>query len=160
MIGFVSLLNLYLFAPIDSLFVDTRTSWYAPFFATVILVFPMTFVFGMILPVAGRCYAPELETTGSGVGRLYGFNTVGCILGSLLAGFLLIPVIGSTNTVIVLAALNLILGFVLLWLEPAKSPMLRWGIAPACVIFAIPVATIVGHDPFLSTIEKRIGKGG
>ncbi len=158
-IGFISVLNLYLFDPIDSFFVDRSLSIIPPFIATVILVFPMTFIFGMILPVAGRCYAANLDKTGSLVGRLYGFNTVGCILGSLLAGFLLIPMIGSTKTVIVLAAFNLVLGLALLRLEPKRSAISKWAFAPACAIFAVPIISMAGVDPFLSTIEKRIQEG-
>ncbi|MGO9568175.1 MAG: fused MFS/spermidine synthase [Desulfomonilaceae bacterium] len=158
-IGLISVFNLYLFGPIDNLFVERGTGWLPSFIATMILVFPMTFIFGMILPIAGRCYASNLDRTGSLVGRLYGFNTVGCIMGSLFAGFLLIPTIGSTKTVILLAALNLCLGLVLLRLEPVKSAISRWAFAPACLIFVIPVVTVAGHDPFLSTIEKRIREG-
>lgn len=158
-IGLISVCSLYLFGPIDSLFVDPGVGWPPSFIATVILVFPMTFIFGMILPVAGRCYAPNFDRTGSLVGRLYGFNTVGCIMGSLFAGFLLIPTIGSTKTVLLLAALNLILGLALFTLEPVKSAISRGAFALACVVFAISVVTMAGADPFLSIIEKRIYEG-
>ncbi|MBI5252544.1 MAG: fused MFS/spermidine synthase [Desulfomonile tiedjei] len=155
-IGFISVLNLYLFGPLDHILVGSNIGWLHSSIATVILVFPMTFIFGMILPVAGCCYTPNLDTAGSLVGRLYGFNTVGCIMGSLFAGFLLIPTIGSTKTVILLAALNLVLGLVLLRLEPGRSAISRWAFAPACLILLIPVIAFSGLDPFLSTIENRI----
>ncbi len=156
-IGTLSVLNLYLFSPLDNLLVTGRMGWgLLPIVATVILVFPMTFAFGMILPIAGRCYTRTDEETGSSVGRLYGFNTAGCILGSLIAGFVLIPAIGSTRTVLLLAAVNTLLGLLLVGLETERSKMRNVALVPFCLIFGLLVVGNFSQDPFMATIEKRI----
>ncbi|HSE41847.1 MAG TPA: fused MFS/spermidine synthase, partial [Acidobacteriota bacterium] len=53
----------------------------------------------------------------------YSYNTVGGILGSLAAGFLLIPAIGTQDSLIVAAALNLVLGVISL--SKTKGTKLR-----------------------------------
>jgi spermidine synthase len=156
-IGTLSVLNLYFFSPLDNFLVTGRIGWgLPPIVATVILVFPMTFAFGMILPIAGRCYTRTPEEAGSAVGRLYGFNTAGCILGSLAAGFLLIPEIGSTRTVLLLAIVNTLLGLLLVGLETGRSRIRNVALVPFCLIFGLLVFKTFSQDPFLTTIEKRI----
>ncbi|AFM28085.1 fused MFS/spermidine synthase [Desulfomonile tiedjei] len=155
----ISLINLHLFQPLDSLFITDRMGWILPFAATVILVFPMTFAFGMIFPIAGRCYAEAVEQTGSWVGRLYAFNTVGGILGSLAAGFLLIPVLGAGKTVVLLALLNGALGILLVLLEPRKVPALACAGLSGLVILALMLFTVAGEDSFTAIIKKRINEG-
>ncbi len=56
------------------------------------------------------------------VGVMYSLNVAGAIAGSLGAGFLLLPRIGSVNALIALAAMFVASG---LWLLP-PPPRLRW----------------------------------
>jgi spermidine synthase len=156
-IGTLSVLNLYFFSPLDNFLVRDRMGWgLLPLVATVILVFPMTFAFGIILPIAGRCYTRTDEETGSSVGRLYGFNTAGCILGSLVAGFVLIPEIGSTRTVLLLAVVNTLVGLLLVGLETGRSRIRNLALVPFCLVFGLLVFENFNEDPFMATIEKRI----
>jgi len=155
-IALLSIFNLYLFSPLDSHFARRLLGLSSALYATVIIVFPLTFVFGMIFPIAGRSYAKSIEDAGSSVGWLYSANTIGCILGSLVAGFLLIPTLGSTNTVIVLALGNGALGLVLIWAEPGTSFAHKTAYAAIIPIFMVLVFGIQGDDPFLKTIERRI----
>ena len=46
----------------------------------------------------------SLADSGKTVGRLYALSTVGNILGTFLAGFFLIPFVGSTKTLYLIAA--------------------------------------------------------
>ena len=52
-----------------------------------------------------RICTPGVERAGSGAARVYAANTGGAIVGSLFAGFVLIPAFGSRNSLVVLAAL-------------------------------------------------------
>ena len=157
-IGLLSIVNLHLFLPLDGHMGAGDTNWPVALASTVVLVFPMTFMFGMIFPVAGRCYAKRADRTGSSVGWLYSSNTIGSILGSLLAGFLLIPLLGSTASVIVFAALNGSLGLVLLVLDPAKAFGSKAACALVVPLFLVATWGVAEKDPFLSTIEGRIRK--
>jgi len=55
------------------------------------------FMLGMVSPLSVKLFTRRLENIGSGVGVLYFFSTAGSFLGTLLAGFVLIPRFGSTR---------------------------------------------------------------
>lgn len=81
--------------------------------AALILFAPASVLLGFVTPYAVKLKMISLEDSGKTVGRLYALSTVGSILGTFLAGFLLIPLVGSTRTlyliVICLAALSILL---------------------------------------------------
>jgi spermidine synthase len=53
---------------------------------------------GATFPMAVRVLVPSPTRPGGAAGRLYGANTAGAAVGSLVAGFFLIPVLGLTGT--------------------------------------------------------------
>jgi spermidine synthase len=73
--------------------------------AFAILVVP-TALMGATLPVLARHVTGRLGHFGRRVGLLYGTNTLGAALGVLLAGFVLIPALGITRTLLLAAAAN------------------------------------------------------
>jgi spermidine synthase len=70
------------------------------------LMLAPTTLFGMTFPVAARLYARSDSWLGTEISAIYAFNTVGGIAGSLVAGFLLIPALGSQSTLIVAALIS------------------------------------------------------
>jgi spermidine synthase len=72
-----------------------------------IMLVPTTFM-GATFPVVSKINTAALDELGTDVGNVYSVNTLGSIAGSLLAGFLLIPLIGVKATTFVAAAINLI----------------------------------------------------
>ena len=68
---------------------------------------------GSLLPAAVAILAPEPENTGRGVGAILLHNTLGAVLGSALAGFVLIPLLGIQDSFRLLAALNILSGLAL-----------------------------------------------
>ncbi len=77
--------------------------------AAGILLIP-TALMGATLPLILRHFV----RTGSGLGRMaahfYGFNTLGAMLGTLVAGFVLLPNFGMANSTAVVATVNLLIG--------------------------------------------------
>ena len=72
-----------------------------------------TFLLGTTFPIAAKLYTQSDSLLGTEISAVYGFNTVGGIVGSILAGFLLLPSIGSQNTLFVAALLSTAAGIVL-----------------------------------------------
>jgi spermidine synthase len=66
-----------------------------------------TIVIGVGFPIAVDLVTNRLGRVGRRVGTLYFLNTTGGVLGSLVAGFALIPWLGSQNGLLAVAALNL-----------------------------------------------------
>lgn len=155
-VAVVSVVSLQLYIPLDGPTAYEVMGGLRPLIATVILVFPLTVLFGMIAPVAAVCYAGLRAETGSAVGRIYAANTIGSILGALVTGFLLLPLLGATSTVIGLAVVNVALGAMFLSLEPSVDTRRRLVIA-APAAFVLLVTAVVGtRDPFRAAIQSRI----
>lgn len=74
---------------------------------TITLLVP-TVLMGMTLPVLIKHFQCQSQSTGISLARLYTSNTVGAAFGGLLAGYLIIPVLGITNTLHISVWLNLL----------------------------------------------------
>ena len=107
-------------------------------FITILgLLFIPTFFMGAQFPIVIKILATKLETVGQNVGRAYAFNTVGAIIGSFLAGFVLIPMLGIQATIFSMVFLNVLLGITLLVIGSQLS--LNWKIygLPSVFIFCV-----------------------
>ena len=72
----------------------------------VLLLVPTTLM-GATLPVLSRFLSSSIDAAGREAGRAYAINTLGGVLGTLAAGFWLVPDLGLRATTIVAALLNL-----------------------------------------------------
>ena len=160
LVGILSVANLYLFVPFDGARAHMLLGYSAAIWATVIIVLPLTVVFGMTFPTASVCHATQTSRSGSAVGRLYSANTLGSIIGSLLAGFVFIPMLGSTKTVVALAGLNMGLGLLLLVLERGRAPVLKLVSVPlavGAVLLGLPyLKQTRDADPFYKAMEQKV----
>src|SRR5262249_33448390 len=74
-----------------------------------VIVFVPTFIMGVMFPIGVRAFrdaAGEATVPEEAVGRMYAMNTLGAIIGSLTAGFLLVPTIGMWATLALAAGLS------------------------------------------------------
>src|SRR6185295_2092323 len=71
-----------------------------------ILLVPTTLM-GATLPVLARFLSSSIDAAGREAGRAYAINTLGGVLGTVAAGFWLVPELGLRATTLVAAALNL-----------------------------------------------------
>ena len=78
------------------------------FIAGVVLFLPASIILGMNSPYATRLRLDSMKNSGATIGRLSAISTLGSILGTFLAGFVLIPLLG-THTIVALIAIILIL---------------------------------------------------
>jgi spermidine synthase len=84
------------------------------------------------------------------VGSMYSLNVAGAIAGSLLAGFVLLPRLGSVNALLVLSALFVISGA---WLIATR----RHWIALVILVAAFGWLSRDFPDPFKIAIDRRYG---
>ncbi len=78
-------------------------------FAVIAMIVPTTLM-GGTLPLLTRFVSDRSVHLGSHLSFLYGINTLGAVAGTLLAGFLLLPLFGLHTTMIIAIAVNMIAG--------------------------------------------------
>jgi len=71
----------------------------------LILLIPTTLM-GATLPILARFLSSSVDAAGREAGRAYAINTLGGVLGTLAAGFWLVPDLGLRLTTLLAAALN------------------------------------------------------
>jgi spermidine synthase len=62
---------------------------------------------GATLPILSRHLARRYDSLGETVGHLYAVNSLGAVVGSFAAGFVLMPLLGMSATILVAAAANI-----------------------------------------------------
>ncbi len=129
--------------------IETTSSRYAVLLAAV-AVGPAAVALGAAFPIGARLYAEGREHTGDAIGRFYGGNTLGAIVGSLTAGFVLLPVAGSRATVAVPALALVATALVLLHRSGRLRPLV-----PAGALVAVAVAVVGLPDPSDAALAQR-----
>ena len=77
-----------------------------------------SFCMGLNFPLGAQLYAREMEKLGRQVGELFSVNVLGATLGSIIAGFFFIPLLGTQRSLLVLGLINL---FAALWLAQQEK---------------------------------------
>ncbi len=90
-----------------------QVDWAALISAIILFSLP-SFLLGIVSPYAVRLKIKDLNNSGQIVGNLYALSTAGSIAGTFLAGFLIIPLLGVTKIIFLLAATLVLLSFFLL----------------------------------------------
>lgn len=101
-----------------------------------------TVLMGMAFPLASKIYARNIGSVGRALGNVYAVNTFGGVLGSLLAGFALIPLLGVQTGILLMAAVNVGMGVIVVLNEPAMKRNVR--LATAAGATAVAVGLLVG----------------
>lgn len=87
----------------------------------LLIMAPATFCIGLLFPFCARVVATAPAAVARDVARLYVWNTLGAVVGSLLAGFVLIPLIGIQAAILVGILLDVVLAAAVLGLLTLPS---------------------------------------
>ncbi len=119
------------------------------------IAFP-TFLMGAAFPVVTKLVVSRMSSLGYDVARVYALNTFGAILGSFAAGFILIPLLGITATIGLLAAINLAIAAVIFYVNGELAQRERYflvGITAVAAVF-VPGRVILTDLP-LQRIQQN-----
>jgi spermidine synthase len=108
------------------------------------ITLPVTLILGVWLPL----FAVRLGNRYQNGVWLYGANSLGAAAGTLLAGFVLIPVVGTSLTIIAGAMLLLVLG---LWWSNSRP---AWAMVLVLGVAAIPVSNMATVPELLPNAYK------
>ena len=113
------------------------TIQWSVFLMVFCFLFIPTFFMGGQFPVVIRLVVTKMDMLGHSIGKVYAFNTAGTIIGSFLAGFVLIPWIGVQNTILVAVVLNLLVGTALLVFSIDLSLNIKIYLLPAILVLCL-----------------------
>ncbi|MFO0598405.1 MAG: fused MFS/spermidine synthase [Myxococcaceae bacterium] len=130
------------------------TAWNVYLFLTFcfcgLLLIPPTFLMGASFPLGARVVMRTRDTVGGEVGRVYLFNTIGTILGSLLGGLVLLPLIGLEGNFTVGLIANLVAAVLCLRLLPGDTKRTLGVLAAAGVLILVSAFGTRGWSRFIS----------
>lgn len=141
---------------LERLLIDRGVGFAVPTVAMCLgAVLPASVFFGVSFPIALRIWAGGVggSDIGRRVGAFYAVNVGGAILGSLTAGFVLLPLLGSRGSVILLASLYVLAGIGLQFVCARRQPMMTGLAAVGLVAVALQFPTV--PDP-LDLIHRRV----
>jgi spermidine synthase len=119
------------------------------------VVLPITLVLGAMFPLVSRCYVASEDLVGRTIGRLYSLNTFGCIAGSLICGFVFFRLLGTRDTVLLLAGLNLAVGLAFAVAEARPARPAAVGVV---LLAAAGTAALAARspDPFAFAVSRSL----
>jgi len=109
-----------------------------------------TFLMGSTFPILSKIVVTDLDSTGKKIGFLYSSNSIGSMIGPVISGFFLIPVIGIRYTALVAAILNISIGLTFL-LTAAKVN--KRALAAVPIAFLVASAGYVAYQNPMKTIN-------
>jgi len=120
----------------------------------LIMLIP-TLLIGIAFPLVNKIYTRNLNGLGHGIGNIYSVNTLGCIVGSFMAGFVLIPAIGITKSIMLIALVNLILGAVMAASTLFTRYRVKWAtMVIGATLIAVLVTTIITPTAMLQRLFR------
>src|SRR5262249_61066315 len=95
------------------------------FFLCIVALLLPTILIGLSFPLASELTVMRMSALGRRIGTLYALNTIGGVLGSLTAGFVLIPYLGSQTALNALILMNMLLFAAIAASQPGLLTSLR-----------------------------------
>ena len=116
-----------------------------------VVIVPPTLLLGTVFPYLLKLSESHSRSAGRTLGQLVAINTVGAILGSLLAGFALLATVGLWSALRVVGLMGLAALPIVAVGAPWRGPALRWGAAFALAVLATVAArgrpAVIRLDP-------------
>jgi spermidine synthase len=105
------------------------------------VMFPSTLLFGMTFPLVVRLFTQSVYRVGSSVGTIYAVNTLGAIAGAFAGGFVLLPLFGIQQSIVIGAFINMGVGYLLILADPhpgrARRLVLGSAVTAALLVLAL-----------------------
>ena len=126
---------------------------------TVIAVLPTSLCLGMAFPVGVRLWSGRARSAGRQLGVLYAGNVAGALVGSLLAGFVLLAQLGSARSLLLMAGVSLTTGILLLIRDIRRAPLIS-SVVAVLAIGAFASLADDTPDPFTTGLTRRYPAAG
>lgn len=121
------------------------------FFSTFQILIIPTLLFGASFPLAVQLFVHHRKSLAAETGQIYAYNTMGTIVGSFIAGFLLLPLVGAQNGLLMIASVNLLLGVYLIFKTRGRQVLKMITVSLAILIFYGSYIVLTGKNQVILT---------
>ncbi|MHC4600274.1 MAG: spermidine synthase [Planctomycetota bacterium] len=131
-------------------------SWgprWGPLTAAIVLFVLPSILLGCASPIAVRLITKEVASSGRAAGSLYALSTFGSLLGTFLATFVLVPLMGTPALVMTLGMILVILPILL----APKTAALAMGVVPAAVVTLVFLTSPLPEVPLAPSGDRLLG---
>jgi spermidine synthase len=120
--------------------------------AAIVLLLP-TVLMGAVFPIAVEICTRSWKAVGKRVGEVYASNTIGCTVGSFVAGFVMVPFLGMRDSFLIIITIQLFVAVMVIFFSEKSRIVI--GLSATTVSLAIVTVSILGipSDVFLQTIN-------
>ena len=140
-IGATTFINILVLSVIEQYISDIRI---AAIISTLVLFSFPSVLLGMVSPYAVKLQMADIDKTGSTVGNLYAISTIGSIVGTFLAGFVLIPSFGSEKNLLIISIVLLFTSFIVYFDKGFKLNILFFIILIMTLLIPNPAFLVYG----------------
>ena len=120
------------------------------FMETGMIIFIPTLLMGAVFPVVGKIWTKNIKKVGKSIGEVYSFNTVGSVLGSIAAGFVILPLFGTPKGIMFIAFVNILIGLVVLYFIKNVKLLVKVLLTALLVLVIIIQTLHIKKEQFLS----------
>jgi spermidine synthase len=129
----------------------------------VALILPVTVLLGYAFPLTVRLFVGSAASASRGIGLVYAANTAGCVVGTVTAGFILIPTLGTNVSVITLCIFEAAIGSALAVAFAPRWRPLRAGIGvclTGVLVFMlfVPAARLTNIQRYTHRVAALTGR--
>jgi len=127
------------------------------FFSALILFSPSLTFLGMVGPFAIKLATARLEGIGNSVGSIYAVSTMGSVIGTLVLGFFLFPLVGSREILMGLGLILMLLALIVAFYEQKKLAV-GSALLP-CFLLAMTGLVLIPKIMDAKPLDTGINKG-
>lgn len=107
------------------------------FLLCFLVMLPPTIFLGATLPLVSKVASQKLKIIGKKIGSVFAFNTSGNILGALVAGLVLLPILGLKHTLEFGIVINISLGIIILFMDKTFGLKRKFALASICCLLLV-----------------------
>ena len=128
-------------------------SWAYPLLHCAVFFLLPSMVMGLGFPLALQAWDRQPGDVGRTTGRIYGLNTLGCVMGGIVTGFVLVPNLGLQSSMVLLGLAGLWMGVALIGRARSRPGLLRVGAVAVAGVVSL-VALSLPTDLFRTQLVK------
>jgi spermidine synthase len=136
-------------------YLSNQEGYFLHLLVSFVFFFIPSLLMGIGFPLLVQMRSEAGPAPGNTVARAYGINTIGCVLGALAAGFVLIPFLGAQVSVQLLGGTAVLCGLLAIPFFQTQWKKVVPVVLAVCAVFAVVIFPMDGFVVWINVCETR-----